>query len=240
MGKVLILDGCFMVTERDTFIYHEMLTHPAMNTAVNPKRVLVIGGGDGGTVTEIVKYPSVESVVLCEIDAMVVEQCRRFFPELSAGLDDPRVSVVNLDGAAYTAEHKNAFDVILVDSTDPVGPGCALYEPSFYHAIREALTDTGVVGLQTESPLFMQDVFTETVAKLRNEFSPENTATALAVIPSYPGSMWSFTFCSPTRNAAQGPSVLPSALDGRLRYYSPEMHRAAFTLPVFVKALLKA
>ena len=127
MGRILILEGCFMVTEKDSFIYHEMLVHPAMSCLNNPKKALVIGGGDGGAITELVKYPELESITLCEIDPMVIEFCKEFFPEISSGLQDPRVSVVTRDGAAFVAENVAQFDLVLVDSTDPIGPGAALF-----------------------------------------------------------------------------------------------------------------
>jgi spermidine synthase len=235
MGRVLILEGCFMVTDKDSFVYHEMLVHPAMACLDNPKKVVVIGGGDGGAVTEIVKYPSVESVVLCEIDPMVISSCREYFPEISAGLSDPRVEIVTRDGAAFIAEHPGEFDLVLVDSTDPVGPGEALYRISFYEAIKRSLKPGGATVLQTESPLFMQEVFSQSVAKLRGVFGPSSATPFLAVIPSYPGALWSFTFCSESLDP-KAPKGLGGAPAG-LKYYSPEIHAAAFTLPPFVAKL---
>ncbi|HMK34389.1 MAG TPA: polyamine aminopropyltransferase [Desulfomonilaceae bacterium] len=239
MGRVLILNGCFMVTEKDSFIYHEMLTHPGMSVLSNPKKVLVIGGGDGGVVTELVKYPGLESVTLCEIDPLVVDTCREYFPEISAGLSDPRVQIVCRDGAAYVSEFDGEFDLVLVDSTDPVGPGVALFQISFYEAIKKGLKDGGAAVFQTESPLFMQKVFAHSVADLREVFGAGSATPYLATIPSYPGGLWSFTFCSQsvdpvkTRTGALDPSLLE-----KLDYYSPQVHPAAFALPRFVQKLL--
>ncbi len=237
MGRVLILEGCFMVTDKDSFVYHEMLVHPAMACLDNPKKVVVIGGGDGGAVTEIVKYPGVESVVLCEIDPMVISSCKDYFPEISAGLSDPRVKIVTRDGAAFVAEHQSEFDLVLVDSTDPVGPGEALYRISFYEAIKRSLKPGGATVLQTESPLFMRDVFSQSVAKLRGVFGGSSATPYLSVIPSYPGALWSFTFCSESLDP-KDPKSLERVPSG-LKYYGPEVHKAAFTLPPFVSELLQ-
>ncbi len=194
MGRVLILEGCFMVTENDSFIYHEMLVHPAMSAVRTPARVLVIGGGDGGAVTEIVKYPCVESVTLCEIDPMVISTCAKYFPEVSAGLDDPRVTVATQDGAEFVDRHNNQFDLVLVDSTDPVGPGEALFRKSFFESVKNSLRKGGAAVFQTESPLFMGDVFASAVTNLKGVFGRNSAYPYLATIPSYPGGLWSFTF----------------------------------------------
>ncbi|MGC8906573.1 MAG: polyamine aminopropyltransferase [Desulfomonilaceae bacterium] len=239
LGRVLILDGCFMVTEADTFIYHEMLVHPAMTTVDRPRKVLVIGGGDGGAVTEIVKYPEVESCTLCEIDPMVVEVCRNYFPSLSAGLDDPRVTVVNEDGAEFVKRFRQEFDAVFVDSTDPVGPGEVLFQHSFYESIKGALCPTGVAVFQTESPLFMKQVFADAVKNLRRVFGRNHARPYFATIPSYPGGLWSFTYCSLTeRPVGQSAFEMRRFLRGHLAYYNEAIHKAAFALPEFAAAML--
>ena len=239
MGRVLILGGCFMVTEKDSFIYHEMLVHPAMSVLPHARKVLIIGGGDGGAVTEVVKYPEVESVTLCEIDPMVVESCREYFPEISAGLSDPRAQVVNDDGAAYVAKFEEEFDVVLVDSTDPVGPGAALFESTFYEAIKRSLRKGGVAVLQTESPLLMEKEFAKAVTDLRQVFGRPAVRPYLATVPSYPGGLWSFTFCSRDVDpVGQAPDNLRLA-PGELEYYTPALHRGAFALPAFVERLIE-
>lgn len=240
MGRILVLDGCFMVTEKDSFVYHEMLVHPAMSVVREPRKILVIGGGDGGTVTEIVRYAGVESVILCEIDPVVVSACRAHMPKISAGLCDSRVTVVNEDGAAFVARFENEFDVILVDSTDPVGPGIALYETSFYQAVRRGLRAGGAAVFQTESPLFMEKVFSSSVSNLTGVFGAGRCRPYLATIPSYPGALWSFTFCSKDVDPVlRAPESIPPKLEDELSYYSAEVHRAAFALPVFAKRLLR-
>jgi spermidine synthase len=238
LGRVLILNGCFMVTEKDSFIYHEMLVHPAMGILSEPRKVLIIGGGDGGAVTEVVKYPAVESVTLCEIDPLVVDSCREYFPEISQGLSDPRAEVVCEDGAAFVKNFTEQFDLVLVDSTDPVGPGVALFETSFYESIKKSLKKGGAAVFQTESPLFMGDVFSKTLRDLRLVFGSDAATPYLATIPSYPGGLWSFTFCSESVDPVRKePSELPRELKRTLRYYDPHVHSAAFALPVFVRKM---
>lgn len=238
MGRVLILDGCFMVTEKDSFVYHEMLVHPAMQCLGRVRNVLVIGGGDGGAVTELVKYPTIESIILCEIDEQVVSACLEYFPSISRGISDPRVQVVNEDGAAFIKQLSNELDLVLVDSTDPVGPAQALFEISFYEAIKAVLSPEGAAVFQTESPFFMADIFQQTVANLRSVFGTRGTTPYLAVIPSYPGGLWSFTFCS---DGCDPKLVNDDGLEDfssyALKYYSREIHGASFVLPEFVKRL---
>ncbi len=239
MGRVLILGGCFMVTEKDSFIYHEMLVHPAMSVLPQARKVLIIGGGDGGAVTEVVRYQSLESIILCEIDPMVVESCREYFPEISAGLLDSRATVVNEDGAAYVRKFEEEFDVVLVDSTDPVGPGAALFEKTFYESIKRSLRKNGIAVFQTESPLFMEEEFVKTVNDLRSVFGRAAVYPYLATVPSYPGGLWSFTLCSESADPVGRMSDGQHSLPGELQYYTPAVHRAAFDLPVFIERLLR-
>ncbi|MBM4326217.1 MAG: polyamine aminopropyltransferase [Deltaproteobacteria bacterium] len=239
MGRALILDGCYMLTERDAAIYHEMLVHPAMSALPAPSHVLVIGGGDGGAVTQIVKYPKVRSVTLCEIDRMVVDACREFLPQIAAGLDDPRVQVLFEDGAAFVKAHAGEFDLILVDSTDPVGPAKTLFETSFYQSVKAALRDGGAAVFQTESPVFMSEVFLEAVGKLAGVFGDSRVYPYFATVPCYPGGLWSFTLCSDQVDPIKGPcSELSPALEQTLEYYTEEIRRAAFAAPAFVRRAL--
>jgi spermidine synthase len=239
MGRTLILDGCYMLTEHDAAIYHEMLVHPAMSVLSAPRDVLVIGGGDGGAVSQIVKYPQVQSVTLCEIDRMVVDACREFLPQIAVGLEDPRVRVLYEDGAAFAKAHADEFDLILVDSTDPVGPAKTLYETSFYQSVKAALRDGGAAVFQTESPLFMTEVFFEAVGKLGRVFGDHGTYPYFATVPCYPGGLWSFTFCSDQVDPSAGPpEELSPALQPTLEYYTEEIHRAAFAAPAFVRRAL--
>ncbi len=240
LGRVLLLNGCFMVTEKDAFIYHEMLVHLAMAVLPAPRTVLIIGGGDGGAVTEVVKYPGVESVTLCEIDPVVVDSCREYFPEISQGLSDPRVSIAYEDGAAFVKNFTREFDLVLVDSTDPVGPGVSLFETTFYGSIKKSLKKGGVAIFQTESPLFMGDVFSKAVRDLRLVFGFGGATPYFATIPSYPGGLWSFTFCSETSDPARRWTVeLMPELKRTLKYYDFEVHSAALVPPVFVRKMIE-
>ncbi len=239
MGRVLALDGLFMVTMRDHFIYHEMLVHPAMEVLSDPRKVLVIGGGDGGTVTELVKHPGLESIILCEIDEMVVSACREFMPEVSAGLEDPRVTTVFEDGAAFVRQHSSEFDLILVDSSDPIGPGVVLFDEPFYESVKGALKREAIAVFQTESPMFMEETFCRTVKRLRKVFRTRSARPYFAVMPSYPGGLWSFTFSSEVQDPLEdAPAELSPCLQGKLRYYDTRIHKAAFAMPVFVKEAL--
>jgi spermidine synthase len=148
-GRMLVLDGTVQTTIEDEFVYHEMITHIPLFTHKNPKRVLVIGGGDGGAIREILKHPSIEKAVLCEIDGRVVEVCKEYLPEISCALGDKRADVQIADGIRYVQEHKNEFDIILVDSTDPVGPAVGLFAVDFYRAIHESLKEDGIFVAQT-------------------------------------------------------------------------------------------
>jgi spermidine synthase len=170
---------------------------------------------------------------------MVVESCREYFPEISAGLLDSRATVVNEDGAAYVRKFEEEFDVVLVDSTDPVGPGAALFERTFYESIKRSLRKNGIAVFQTESPLFMEEEFVKTVNDLRSVFGRAAVYPYLATVPSYPGGLWSFTLCSESADPVGRMSDGLHSLPGELRYYTPAVHRAAFDLPVFIERLLR-
>lgn len=236
MGRVLVLNGCFMLTEADHFVYHEMLVHPAMRAGAHIRHALVIGGGDGGAVTELVKYPGLESVTLCEIDAQVVTVSLDFLPSISAGLSDARAIKVFDDGAAFLKDAPQRFDLILVDSTDPVGPGEALFEPAFFQSVKTALTPGGVAVFQTESPFFMAGVFSGAVKNLRNVFRYVFPYTA--IMPCYPGGLWTFCLCADAVDPRSESAVSQSPVPPGLNYYTAEVHHAAFALPAFVKRLI--
>ncbi|MCL6450472.1 MAG: polyamine aminopropyltransferase [Acetobacteraceae bacterium] len=237
-GRALVLDGIIQTTEGDEFAYHEMLVHVPLLTHPEPRRVLIVGGGDGGAVREVLRHPQVESVFLVEIDREVVEASRRFLPGLSCALDDPRVTVVYQDGAEFVAGAQGEFDVILVDSTDPVGPAVPLFRGPFYSAVARALRPDGLVVAQTESPFVNGPVISQVFGEVRQRFPVARVY--LACVPTYPGGMWTFTLGSlrydplgPDTGLGRGRPV-PSGL----RYYSAQIHAAAFALPPFVAPLL--
>ena len=234
LGRMLLLDGAIMTTERDEFIYHDMITHIPMLAHPNPKTVLVIGGGDGGTIREVLKHPSVERAVLCEIDGEVIDVCKKFLPSISGKLDDPKVEIEVRDGAAYIAPHPNTFDVILIDSTDPIGPGEKLFTAEFYQNVLKALTENGIMACQSESPIAVPDECRRINKLLASVFPYVQPYTAC--VPTYPGGQWTWTFCSkglkPFDQLNEG---LAAELSKTCRYYNRGIHDAVFTLPNYVK-----
>jgi len=239
-GRMLLLDGLVMTTEKDEFVYHDMISHIPMLAHPNPKQVLVIGGGDGGTVREVLRHPSVERVVLCEIDGLVIESCRKFLPSIAGALDDPRVDIQVRDGAAYIASHTDAFDVILIDSTDPIGPGERLFNESFYKNVLKALTKNGVIAAQTESPISQPAEVTRVNDLLNSVFPLTKTYTAM--IPTYPGGQWTWTYCA--KDANHGPfdhvqADRVNALEVGSKFFNRDVHKAVFALPNYIRALIK-
>lgn len=234
-GRMLVLDGMVMTTERDEFVYHEMITHMALFTHPNPKQVLVVGGGDGGTIREVLKHPGVEKAILVEIDERVIAASKEYLPQISCALDDPRVEVRIEDGYRFVLENKGAFDVIVVDSTDPVGPAVKLFEKGFYQGLYECLKEDGIFTAQTENPWFNLDLLTRVYRDVSSVFPITRLFTAN--IPTYPGGMWTFTMGSKKHDPLEvDPASIPQI---ETRYYTPEIHRAAFVMPRFVKQLLE-
>ncbi|WP_089965455.1 polyamine aminopropyltransferase [Lihuaxuella thermophila] len=233
-GNMLVLDGMVMTTDRDEFVYHEMITHVAMNTHPNPKDVLVVGGGDGGAIREILRYPSVENAVLAEIDGKVIEASKKYFPKIAGKLSDPRVNIQVTDGIRHIQENKGKYDVILVDSTEPVGPAVGLFQKPFYEGIYEALKEDGIMVAQTESPWFNRDLIRQVFRDISNTFPITRLYTAS--IPTYPSGLWSFTIGSKKYDPLEVDESKLKSFD--TRYYRPEMHKALFQLPVFVQELL--
>lgn len=241
-GRLLLLDGYVMLTERDEFVYHEMIVHTPLLSHGSARRVLVIGGGDGGSVREVLRHEGVEKVTLVEIDGEVIETSRRFFPELADCLDDPRAEVLCQDGFVFLDEHHSAFDVIIVDSIDPVGEGAKLFTADFYGKVKAALRPGGVAVFQTESPFYHAPVLGAVHGQLRGLFT--HVALYLAHIPTYPSGLWSFTFVSdaidPRAIAAQTiAAAQPASFPGILKYFNPEVFKAAFALPNYIRAALK-
>jgi spermidine synthase len=234
LGRVLLLDSVVQTTTKDEFVYHEMITHVPLNTHPGPEEVLVIGGGDGGTVREILKHPTVKKVVLAEIDKKVIQAARDYLPEISVGLSDPRVEIRIGDGNRLVRESTNAFDVIIVDSTDPVGPGEVLFSGDFYRAVFHALRDGGLFVAQTESPFYNASL----IARIKQDLSSifPLTRLYLATVPAYPGGLWSFSLGSKKHDPLElkETDFRPLAT----RYYSPGVHLAAFTLPPFVQEII--
>ena len=237
-GRMLFLDGYMMTTERDEFVYHEMLSHvPAMIARSRGplRRVLIIGGGDGGLAREVLRHDSVEHVDMIEIDAEVIRVSQAFLPTIGAAFDDPRLHVKAEDGNAFIhAAEPGSYDLILIDSADPVGPGIVLFEPPFYEAVKSALTPHGIMAAQGMSPWLQREGQRFMFGNLGRVFGAVHAY--VATIPTYPGGQWTFALC-----AAE--SVDPRAIDDEAatattagsHYYTAELHRAAFALPPFVR-----
>ena len=233
-GRMLMLDSIVQTTEVDEFVYHEMITHVALSAHPNPKKVLVVGGGDGGSIREILKHPSVEQAILVDIDERVVELCKQYLPTISCALDDPRVTVRIEDGLEYVKRHHNEFDLIIVDSTDPIGPAVGLFAQEFYRDLYGALKEDGMFVAQTEPPWASKTFLPELHGVLREIFPI--VKLYLANIPTYQSGLYSFTACSKKYD----PEVIqPGKEITGTKYYSPEIHKAAFVLPPFVADLVK-
>jgi spermidine synthase len=234
-GRMLILDGIVQTSINDEYVYHEMITHIPLNTHPNPKKVLVVGGGDGGAIREILKHPSVEKAVLCEIDEDVITECKKYLPEISYALDDARCEIFVGDGIKYVHQHKNEFDVIIVDSTDPFGAAEGLFGGSFYKEIFECLTEDGIFIAQTETPFYLPNV----VKRVFNDAAAVFPITKLfmAGIPTYPSGFWSFTVGSKKYDPEE--VDLSSKDDLNTKYYTKKLHKSCFTLPKFIEDLTK-
>ncbi|MGC8587672.1 MAG: polyamine aminopropyltransferase [Hydrogenobaculum sp.] len=231
-GKMLILDGVVQFTEKNEFFYHEMLTHPVMFAHKNPQNVLIIGGGDGGILREVLKHKTVKKAVLVDIDKDVVEVSKKFFPTVACSMDDPRAIILNEDGFKYIQDYKNEFDVIIVDSTDPVGFAHVLTTEEFFKYVFEALREDGIYVGQSESLHYHLDIVVRFQKALKKSFPIVDLYTT--VIPVYAGYWWSFSVGSKVYN----PREISRDVDVETRFYSDEIHKNAFLPPNFYQKVL--
>lgn len=239
-GRFLTLDGYMMLTEKDEFIYHEMITHVPMAVYPNPRNILVIGAGDGGVVRELVRYDSVQNIDLVEIDGMVIDVCKEYLPQTASKFDDPRVNIHLEDGVRFVRSCENQYDVIIVDSTDPFGPGEGLFTKEFYGSCYKALRDDGIMVNQHESPFYPEDASAMQRAHKRIASSFPISRVYQAHIPTYPSGHWLFGFASKTLHpVADLKARAWNALGFRTRYYNTKLHAGAFSLPTYVEELLK-
>lgn len=238
-GRVMALDGVIQTTEVDEFVYHEMMVHVPMNTHLNPKHILIIGGGDGGILREVLKHEPVESVTQVEIDRAVIDMCIEYFPNHSKGaFDDPRLNLVINDGAAFIANNERKFDVIITDSTDPIGPSEVLFESGFYQGCANALSENGILVTQNGVPFMQGDEVTNTYRRWRPFF--RTRTFYLTSVPTYVGGAMAMGFASKSEITEPSHSQLEKRTNEihDLRYYSPEVHLGAFGLPTFVQNLM--
>ncbi|MDY7036507.1 MAG: polyamine aminopropyltransferase [Thermodesulfobacteriota bacterium] len=235
IGRMLVIDGITMLTEWDEFAYHEMISHVPLIVHPKPSRVLIIGGGDGGTVREVIKHPEVELVHVCEIDEEVVRVCRKYMPSLASSFDDPRVQIFFEDGAQFVSKKSGAYDVIIVDSTDPLGPGQILFQEEFYKDLKNALSQEGIAVTQCESIYLHQHVIKGVFSFADNLF-PKLSYYSTQV-PTYPSGLIGFFFCSLKWDPLKDINESKVEYLKNLKYYTPEIHRASFTLPLFADNL---
>lgn len=235
-GRFLSLDGVIMLTEKDEFVYHEMITHLPM--AVNPdiKRVLVIGGGDGGAARELSKYASIESIDVVEIDERVVRVCQDYLSQTACGFDDPRVKLHFTDGLRYIRSVENHYDLVIVDSTDPSGPGEVLFTKEFYGNCYQALREDGIMVNQHESAFYAEDKKAMQAAHKRIASVFPIAEVYQAHIPTYPSGHWLFGFASKGKQPYQ---TLDRSRWSQLaidcKYYNPQLHEGAFYLPNYIR-----
>ncbi len=236
-GRTLAIDGILQTSEGDERFYHEMLVHVALCTAPSIRRVLVIGGGDGGTAREVLRHPEVEHCKMVEIDRVVVEAAKKFLPAIGSAWDDPRLDLTIGDGIAHVKEAEvEPYDVVILDGSDPVGPSEGLFNRDFYAGVDRVLAADGVFALQSESPVLMSPVFRALQAAL-----PEFFATVrpyLGWVPIYGTAMWSWTFASRTVDPTVIIDSRIDAIEAGCDVYNRAIHEAAFALPGFVQRML--
>lgn len=241
LGRVMALDGIIQTTEKDEFIYHEMLTHVPMMSHANPRRVLIIGGGDGGILREVLKHDCVEQVTMVEIDPAVIEMAKQYFPDHSqGGFEHPKARIVIDDGVKFVNESTDFFDVIISDSTDPYGPAQALFSSDFYTAIANRLNDDGIFVAQNGVPFFQMDELIDTIARFKPLFADHTCFTS--AVPTYVGGVMALAWgAKHLSNRLTSFSQLTERQEMRgvtTRYYTPSMHLASFALPNYIQEAL--
>ncbi len=237
-GNLMVLDGCAMVTTRDNFLYHEMISHPAMFTHPRAKRVVIIGGGDCGTLREVLKHEEVESVVQCDIDERVTRLAERYFPELCASNNDPRAKIMFDDGVKLMAEMEaDSVDLIIVDSTDPIGPAEGLFNQAFYVSCLKSLRAGGILVQQSESPLIHTDI----LLKMRTQMKGSGFGFLKTVCfpqPCYPSGWWSVTMARKGIDLNNFRERGAATKKFETKYYNVDTHRAGLATPEFLKSII--
>ncbi|MCG8424497.1 MAG: polyamine aminopropyltransferase [Proteobacteria bacterium] len=235
-GRALVIDDIFMTSDRDEFFYHEMLVHPALVTAPSVERVLIIGGGDGGTAREVLRHSEVKEVIMVEIDGTVVDACKKHMPGLGAWTD-PRLQVRIDDGISFVKNAEVApFDVVFLDGTDPVGPGKGLFNSDFYRGVKRVLKPAGLFALQSESPFYMGDVFLDIQRRLGEIFSA--VTPYFGPVPIYASGSWSWTCAGDAIDLAAMDAVRLEVVERDCKYYNRDIHRAALALPNYLRQVL--
>lgn len=241
MGRVLALDGAVQTTEADEFIYHEMLAHVPIFAHGAVRKVLIVGVGDGGIVREVTRHKTIEEIVAVEIDQAVIDMCLEYLPNHSAGsLDDPRLKLVIADGLDYLRDTAEKFDVILSDSTDPIGPAASLFSNDFYRLSSQRLTERGILATQNGVPFLQPDELRQTAKNLAQSFPDHHFFHA--AVPTYIGGSMSFGWGAMDPKARHVPVETLrqrfAASGLKTRYYNPEIHQASFALPQYMLDLM--
>ncbi|KAG0635633.1 Spermidine/spermine synthase [Tuber brumale] len=239
-GNVLVLDNVIQCTERDEFAYQEMITHLAMNSHPNPKKVLVIGGGDGGVLREVVKHECVEEAILCDIDEAVIRLSKQYLPHMSKGFDHPKSTVHVGDGFKFLEDYKNEFDVIITDSSDPEGPAESLFQKPYFELLFGALKEGGVITTQAENQWLHLQLIIDLKKSCREVFPV--VEYAYTTIPTYPSGQIGFMVCSKdaSRDVSKPLRAVSDEEEQKMyRYYNKRIHEASFVLPTFAAAALK-
>ena len=236
-GRMLVLDGIIQLTDFDEFAYQEMLGHIPMFAHPLPEKVLVIGGGDGGILREVAKHETVSSIDLCEIDEQVIRVSKEFLPGMCIGFDDPRVTVHISDGSEFIRRHTSEYDVIIVDSSDPVGPGEILFEKEFYEHCKRALRKNGLMAVQGESFFLHPDKVQKIVKNMRGLFRHQGYAYSL--IPTFTGGHVGICIGSDGPDPSKPVRAISKQFQAGLKYYNPKIHKASFVLPGFAEKLIK-
>lgn len=239
-GRILVLDGFLMLTEKDEFIYHEMITHVPMCVNPNIKNVLVIGAGDGGTIRELTRYSTIEHIDMVEIDEKVVEACKRFLQQTASSLEDSRVQITYTDGLKFVRTQQDQYDLILVDSTDPFGPGEGLFTREFYGNCFKALKEDGILINQHESPFYCDDAKSMQRAHKNIAASFPIASVYQFHLPTYPSGHWLFGFASKKYRPLEDMHTKEwETLGITTKYYNTDLHKGAFYIPNYVKELLE-
>lgn len=239
-GKILVVDGDLMLTEKDEFIYHEMISHVPMAVHPQVEKILVIGGGDGGVVRELAKYDTVEQIDVVEADPLLVEVCRKYFPQMACSLNDPRVHIYHGDGLRFIRSKSDAYDLIIIDSPNPFGAGEGLFTKEFYGNCFNALHEDGIMINQHESPFYKEEAFQCQRMHKRIIESFPISRIYQAHIPSYPSGHWLFGFASKRYHPIHDMDGIQWKLRGiQTKYYLPRLHEGVFALPAYVEELVQ-
>ncbi len=238
-GKMMVLDNCIMLTDANEFAYHEMIAHVPLFAHPNPERVLIIGGGDGGTAREVLRHPQVKECVMVEIDEEVINVSREHFPAIASELDNPRLDLRIEDGMAYIRNNENAFDVILIDSTDPVGIAENLITVKFYEETHRSLKQGGIMVAQAESAFYFADIQRKLFKNIKGAFPA--VSMYLSQIPFYPSGTWSFAFATKEADFDRDQYRVADlqAMEPQLQYFNEEVFKGCFAIPTFARKIIE-